>query len=73
MFLFYQNQLKKSEKPKINLYKPRNEKIRKEIIESRHKFSKLKINEIKRNLYEIENEKNYFVLKIKEIERNLSE
>ena len=60
-------------KPKINFSTPRIEKIRKEFNESRHKFSKLKINEIRRNLYEIENEKNIFAPKIKEIERNLLE
>ena len=55
--------VKKSEKnfddtkPKINFCKPRIGKIRKEFNESRHKFSKPKINEIKRNLYETENEK----------------
>ena len=60
-------------KPKINFSKPRIEKIRKEINESRYKFSKLKINEIRRNIYELENEKNFFAPKIKEIERNLLE
>ena len=48
-------------------------KIRQEFNESRHKFSKSKINEIRRNLYEIENKKNLFASKIKEIERNLLE
>ena len=38
--------------------------------ELRHKFSKSKINEIRRNLYEIENEKNLFAPKIKEIKKN---
>ena len=37
------------------------------------KFSKSKINEIRRNLYEIENEKNLFESKIKEIKGNLTE
>ena len=31
------------------------------------------MNEIRRNLYEIENEKNLFAPEIKEIERNLTE
>ena len=53
-------------KPKINFFKPRIEKIRKEFNESRHKFPKLKINEIKRNLCEMENENNLFAPKIKE-------
>ena len=60
-------------KPKTNFFKVRIEKIRKEFNESRHKSSKSKTNEIKRNLYEIENEKNLFESKIKEIERNLTE
>ena len=37
------------------------------------KFFKSKINEIRRNLYEIKNGKNLFTPKIKEIERNLLE
>ena len=65
--------LKESEKPKTNFSKARIEKIREEFNESRHKFSNLKTNEIRRNLYEIENEKNLFASKIKEIERNLTE
>ena len=63
--------LKESESLKDR--KPRIEKIRKEFNESRHKFSKSKINEIRKNLYEIENEKSLFGSKIKEIERNLTE
>ena len=59
-------------KAKANFYKARIEKIRREFNESRHKFSKLKINEIRRNLYETENGKNLFTSKIKEIERNLT-
>ena len=65
--------VKKSEKAKIKLSKPRIEKVRKQFNESRHKFSKSKVNEIRRNLYELENEKNPFASKIKEIERNLTE
>ena len=38
-------------KPKTNFSKARTEKIRKEFNESRHKFYKSKINEIRRNLY----------------------
>ena len=45
----------------------------KEFNESRHKFPKSKINEIRRNLYKIENEKNLSDSKIKETERNLTE
>ena len=60
-------------KPKRNFSKARIEKISKEFNESRHKFSISKINEIRRDLYEIENEKNLFESKIKEIERNFTE
>ena len=60
-------------KPKINFSEPRIEKIGKEFNDSGHKFSKSKINEIRRNLYEIEIEKNLFVPKIEEIEKNLLE
>ena len=60
-------------KPKMIFSKLRIEKTRKKLNESRYKFSKSKINEIRRNLYEIENEKNLFVPKIKKIERNLTE
>ena len=49
------------------------EKMRKEFNELKHKFSKSKINEIRRNLYDIENEKIPFASKIKEIRRNLLE
>ena len=57
----------------MNFSKARIEKIRKEFNESRHKFSKSKINEIRRNLYKIENEKNLFTSKIEEIKSNLLE
>ena len=59
--------VREGEKPK------RIESIRKEFNESRHKFSKSKINESRKNLFEIENEKNLFASKIKQIERNLTE
>ena len=64
---------KKGKKPKANFSKARIAKIRKEFNESRYKFSELKIKEIRRNLYKIENEKNLSKSKIKEIERNLAE
>ena len=64
--------VKKGKKPKTNS-KARIEKIRKDFNGSRYKFSKLKIKEIRKNLYEIENEKNPSESKIKEIERNLTE
>ena len=60
-------------KPKTNFSKARIEKFRKGFNESRHKFSKSKINEIRRNIYKIENEKNSVPPKIKQIERNLTE
>ena len=65
--------VRKDEKPKIFFLKARIEKIRKEFNESRQRFSKSKINEIRKNLYEAENEKNLLASKIKGIERNLSE
>ena len=65
--------LKKDKKPKISSFKAEIEQIRKEFNDSRHKFSKLKIKEIRINLYEIENEKNLSKSRIKEIERNLTE
>ena len=65
--------LKESEKPKTSFSKARIEKIGKEFNESRHKFSKSKINEIRRNLYDTENEKSLFESRINEIERNLTE
>ena len=45
--------VRKGKNPKTNFSKARKEKIRKEFNEMRHKFSKSKINEIRRNLYEI--------------------
>ena len=49
---------KKDKKPKTSFSKAKIEMIRKEFNESRYKCSKLKIKEIRKNLYEIENEKN---------------
>ena len=46
-------------KPKINFSKPKIEKIGKKFNESRYKFSKSEMNKIRRNLYEIENEKSF--------------
>ena len=65
--------VKKGKKPKTSFSKARIEKIGKEFNESRYKFSKLKIKEIRKNLYEIENEKNPSKSKIKEIKKNLTE
>ena len=63
----------KGKKPKTNFSKAIIEKIRKEFNESRYKFSKLKIKEIRKNIYKIGNEKNLSESKIKEIETNLTE
>ena len=65
--------VRKGDKSKANFSEARMENIRKEFNESRHKFSKSKINEIRKNLYKIKSEKNLFESKIKEIERNLTE
>ena len=65
--------VKKGIKTKTSFSKERIEKSRKEFNESGYKFSKLKIKEIRKNLYEIENKKNHSEYKIKEIERNLTE
>ena len=65
--------VKKGKKPKTNFSEARIEKIRKEFNESRYKFPKLKIKEIRINLHEIENKKNLSESKVKEIERNLTE
>ena len=65
--------VKKGKKPKTNFSKARIEKIKKEFNESRQKFSKSKISETGRNLYDIENEKSLFESKIKEIDKNLTE
>ena len=64
---------KKGKKPKTSFSKARIEEIREEFNESRYKFSKLKIKEIRANLYKIEKEKNLTKSKIKEIEKNLTE
>ena len=64
---------KKSKKPKTSSFKTKIEEIRKEFNESSYKFSKLKIKEIRKNLYEKENEKTPSESKVKDIERNLTE
>ena len=60
-------------RPKISLSKKRIKKIGEKFNESRDKFSKSKIKEIRRNLYEIKNKNNLFTSKIKETEKNLFE
>ena len=47
-------QAKKGKKPKTSFPKAKIVKTRKEFNESRYKFSKLKMKEIRKNLYEIE-------------------
>ena len=47
--------------------------IREKFNELKYTFSKLKVNEIRSNLYETEHEKNLFTPKIEEIEKNLLE
>ena len=46
--------------------------IREDLNKLRHEFSKSKIKEIKKNLYEIESNKNLSTQKVKEIEKSLS-
>ena len=62
-------------KPKLienNFDNERLKKVREDRDKSRHKFSKSKIKEIRKNLYEIENKKNLSTQKLKEIEKSLS-
>ena len=68
-----QKKQKKGKKPKISFSKARIEEIREEFNESRHKFFKLKIKEIRENLYKIEKGTNLSESEIKEIEKNLTE
>ena len=56
-------------KTKISLSKKRIKKIREKFNELRDGFSKLKIKEIRRNLFEIKNKKNSSTSKTKEIEK----
>ena len=61
-----------ADKTKNKFFKSRIEEIRKKSNELRLKFSKSKGNKIRRNLYEIENEKNPSLPKIKEIKKKSS-
>ena len=54
-----------------NFSKVRTEKTRKEFNESRYKFSRTEINEIRRNLYEVENEEVLSAARIKKLEEIL--
>ena len=58
---------------KINSLKLRIKETREEFNELRNRFSKPKIKEIRRSLYEIENKINLCTLKIKDTEKNLLE
>ena len=60
-------------KTKISLCKRWIKDIKEKFNESRYKFSKSKINKIRRSLYDIKKLKNLFGSKIKEIEKNLLE
>ena len=60
-------------KPKINLSKKKIKEIKKYFSEVRYKFSKSKINEFRRSLYNIKNQKNLSRAEIKENEKNLLE
>ena len=46
-------------------------KIRKRFNELRDRFSRPKIKEIRRNIYQIENKKSFSTVRMKEIEKNL--
>ena len=60
-------------KPKINLSKKKIKEIKKYFSEVRYKFSKSKINEFRRSLCNIKNQKNLSSAEIKENEKNLLE
>ena len=64
---------KQNTKTKTSLSKQRIKNINEDFNEPRGRFLKLKIKEIRRNFYEIENKKNLSKSKIKEIEQNLIE
>ena len=60
-------------KPKINLSKKKIKEIKKYFSEVRYKFFKSKINEFRRSLCNIKNQKNLSRAEIKENEKNLLE
>ena len=64
-------QTKKGKKSKTSSFEAKIEEIRKEFNESRYKFCKLKIKEVRKNLYEIENEKNPSKSRIKRLKKIL--
>ena len=59
-------------KPKINLYKNKIKEIKRYFSILRYGFSKSKINEFRRRLYNIKNQKNLSVPQIKETEKKSS-
>ena len=60
-------------KPKLNLSKKKIKEMKKYFSELRYRFSKSKINEFRRSLYNIKNQKNLSAPEIKETEKNLLE
>ena len=60
-------------KPKINLSKKKIKEIKKDFSRLRYGFSKSKINQFRRSLYNIENLKNLSAPEIKETEKNIFE
>ena len=60
-------------KPKINLSKKKIKEIKKDFTKFRYRFSKWKINEFRRSLYNIKNQKNLSTPGIIETEKNLLE
>ena len=59
-------------KPKINLYKKKIQDIKKDFRELRHRVFKSKINDFRRILYNIKNQKNLSAPEIKETEKKSS-
>ena len=57
-----------NQKPKINLSKNKLKEIKKDFSKLRYGFSKSKINEFRRSLYNIKNQKNLSTPEIKETE-----
>ena len=60
-------------KPKVNLSKKKIQEIKKDDNKLRYGFSKSKINEFRRSLYNIKKLKIFYTPKIKETEQNLLE
>ena len=60
-------------KPKINLSKNKIKEIKKDFNKLRYRFSKSKINEFRRILYNIKNQKNLSAPEIKDTKKNLLE